>query len=70
MTKPTKAVHPVKIGGNLIKPGGDIDTTKISQERLASLIKKGRVKAEVDDLTNRADTAGRPSASKTVGAAK
>lgn len=63
MTKMAKALHPIKAGGKIIKPGGDFDVEIVGEVRFARLIGKGRASQHVGEVAevNRADTqTGKP----------
>lgn len=62
MTDPVKAVHPVKVDGKRIAPGGDIDPQKVGEKRLARLIEKGRATApgEAAPVNRAIQKGGRP----------
>lgn len=62
MTQKAKAIHPIKAGGKVIRPGADLDEAVVGKLRLARLVAKGRAAYpfEVAEV-NRADTqTGKP----------
>jgi len=62
MTKSAKALHPVKAGGKVIKPGGDIAEATVGATRLERLVAKGRAAFPGEEApVNRAETqTGKP----------
>lgn len=62
MTKTAKALHPIKVNGRMIRPGGDIDEAAVGARRFSRLLAKGRVSAPGETApVNRGDTqTGKP----------